>query len=235
MSFLKKLIRAHRSHIPIENLRAYYGPELPYDKKVLFEQIIPGKRGGYQLQLNALFADLLSALGFATDIISAARWLDNEQWGPDYELMFIRVKIGEREYLVDVGLPGGPASPLVINNEQVQLEGVSYYTILYSPDRELILKRSGDGLSFVTIGRSDGTSKKFIQFLDRDTKFRKEKKFPFLDEKICLLESASQKTILTGQELTMVKNGERYIYPVYFEEDFLSKLEQHFEINPVEN
>lgn len=120
---LASITKAHLSHIPYENLDLHYqipdGPQpvcsirLPatYDKMVL------RKRGGYCLEVNALLAQALRAVGFlvetsvARHVFDASRLHEVQDTSPrdlasvwPTHLCLLVTTQDQKEYLVDVGL-----------------------------------------------------------------------------------------------------------------------------------
>lgn len=67
LSYLGLLQRYHLTNIPFENLSLHYSPSrsISIHPDALFQKIIesPG-RGGYCMELNAIFATLLRSLGY---------------------------------------------------------------------------------------------------------------------------------------------------------------------------
>lgn len=235
LAYLNQLIRAHRKRVAIENLRAFYNNPLPFDKETLFKQIILTKRGGYQLQLNALFEDLLKTLGFQTQLVSAIPWLNDEKWGKDMDLMMILISMDKKKYLVDVGLPIGPFSALEVSESQVRLDITRYFKFEVTPDNEYVLYRSSDFSHWIPLFKSNLLTKRFIEFIERDKTFTERRIFPFLPGKYCCRSLDHGKIILTERELILEENAISQRYPIRLEEEFLSMLDQHFGINPKGN
>lgn len=65
LEFLDHLIRTHLEKIPFENLDLVRTHELiPTDLESIYNKIVPGNRGGYCFELNALLLGLLRGIGF---------------------------------------------------------------------------------------------------------------------------------------------------------------------------
>jgi arylamine N-acetyltransferase len=111
---LKKLILQHVATVPFENFSIHYSSshELSIDKEDLFDKVVVRRRGGYCMELNNAFVNLLRALGYVV-MTGGARvnLLHHDATAPpDYlgwNHQTLYVFIDGRKYLVDVGF-GGP-------------------------------------------------------------------------------------------------------------------------------
>jgi len=101
---LRHLQKQHLLNVPFENLDIHYGKKITCDVSKFYKKIVEEKRGGFCYELNGLFYWLLSELGFEVKMI-AANVYDSakEKYGIDFNHMTLMVKIGEEEYLTDVG------------------------------------------------------------------------------------------------------------------------------------
>ena len=68
---LKFLQKQHLLHIPFENLDIHWKRPILLDTGKFYEKIIEEKRGGFCYELNGLFYELLTEIGFQCKIISA--------------------------------------------------------------------------------------------------------------------------------------------------------------------
>jgi len=82
LSYLSFLQRQHLTTIPFESLSLHYSPSrhISIHPETVFDKIIKSNgRGGYCMELNAIFAALLRSLGY--DIHSSgARVYDGNDW-----------------------------------------------------------------------------------------------------------------------------------------------------------
>jgi len=109
LDVLKRLITLHLSTIPFENLSIHYNPRhnISIEKGDVFEKLVLRKRGGYCMELNSAFANLLRTLGYSL-ITGGARVLPvgtTVHLGWAHQTLY--VTIDSRKYLVDVGFGGG--------------------------------------------------------------------------------------------------------------------------------
>jgi N-hydroxyarylamine O-acetyltransferase len=108
---LEALAWAHLQSVPFENFDVHLGRRVKLDEESLFKKIVRRKRGGFCYELNGLFALLLRELGYQVDLLSA-RVFRKGKSGEKFDHMALRVHVGTRQYLVDVGF--GDASTLPI-------------------------------------------------------------------------------------------------------------------------
>ena len=120
LDFLKKLQEAHIYSVPYENVDIVNGVHVSLEIEDIYEKIVERKRGGYCFELNALFAWLLSKIGYSVESYFARFWR-GESKTPLRRHRVLGVTIGEEKYIVDVGI-GSPAPrfPLLLKAGLVQ-------------------------------------------------------------------------------------------------------------------
>ncbi|KAJ6782967.1 hypothetical protein PWT90_10182 [Aphanocladium album] len=122
---LASITKAHLSKIPYENLDLHYqvpgGPQPVCSIRLpgTYDKMVTGKRGGYCLEVNALLAQALRAVGFSVDTAQARHVFDPaliregaqdtsprdlaSVW-PTHLCLLVTAGGDKRKYLVDVGL-----------------------------------------------------------------------------------------------------------------------------------
>src|SRR5271157_4958068 len=109
---------AHASHLPLfcaactantcspYRLRTWISRSLAtpirLEPPLLYEKIVVRRRGGFCYELNGLFSQLLTALGFQVQMLSARVRRDDGGFGPEFDHMLLKVEL-EQPWLVDVG------------------------------------------------------------------------------------------------------------------------------------
>ncbi len=124
---LRSLQMAFLLHVPFENLDILLGREIILSSRAVFEKIVDRKRGGVCYELNILFFDLLTALGFEVEYVSA-RMVKRAGIGPEFDHMVLIVKL-EYDYLVDVGHGHFCREPLRIDGESTSSAGGQEYRV----------------------------------------------------------------------------------------------------------
>ena len=106
---LARLLRAHMTSIPFENLDVLLGRPVRLDLESLKAKVIDSRRGGYCFEHTTLFAAMLEALGFDLSRHSArvVRFLPRERAPRSH--MFLTVNLAEGVFVADPGF-GGPAA-----------------------------------------------------------------------------------------------------------------------------
>lgn len=120
LDLLCKLQKAHLLHIPFENLDIHYGQ--PIDLKVdkIFKKIILENRGGFCYELNGLFYELLTSLGFFTKRISGRVYNAKKGYGQEFDHLALVVTIDDTDYLTDVGFGEFTFAPLKLELNTLQ-------------------------------------------------------------------------------------------------------------------
>jgi len=114
------LQNAHLLNIPFENLDIHYGVPIELDIHKLYNKIILKQRGGFCYELNGLFYELLTHLGFSAKRISARVYDKMDGYGKDFDHLAIIVSINGVEYLSDVGFGEFAFAPLKIETGIIQ-------------------------------------------------------------------------------------------------------------------
>ncbi|WDE14246.1 arylamine N-acetyltransferase family protein [Thalassomonas haliotis] len=108
---LKSLHQAHMENVPFENLDIVLGRDIELSLQALFAKVVTGSRGGFCYEVNYLFANLLSALGFDVHL-HAARVYGDKGYGPAFDHMLLSVRLDNILYIADVGFGDSFIQPL---------------------------------------------------------------------------------------------------------------------------
>ena len=100
---LRLLQRQHLLHVPFENLDIHWKRPIVLDTERLYKKIVVNGRGGFCYELNGLFNELLTSVGFHTHLVSGRVYNAERKLGPEFDHMAIVVLLNG-EYLADVGL-----------------------------------------------------------------------------------------------------------------------------------
>jgi N-hydroxyarylamine O-acetyltransferase len=122
---LRSLLLGFLFSVPFENLDIIQGKEIFLDPEAIFEKIVRRKRGGVCFERNILFHELLAALGYTVDYLSA-RMVKATGIGPEYDHMALLVRL-DHGLLVDAGNGHFCRHPLCIDgSDQASSEGYAY-------------------------------------------------------------------------------------------------------------
>lgn len=230
--YLKELQKAHLLHIPFENLDIHYRNKITLNYSSIFEKLIQNKRGGFCYELNGLFYHLLYHLGFNCYLISAKVYnVDTDEWGNNFDHMAIIVEIDNEKYLVDVGFGNGPISPLKVDSKEMQMDYTRYWKMTIDPDENLILQESADSAYFKSRYLFTSEERQFIEFMEMCEYHQTSPKSKFTQQKIITKFTSTGRVSLTDKKINLLELGIEQEWPIMNEDEFLSKLEQHFGIS----
>ena len=126
---LRAIHRAHLGAVPFENLDIHSGRPIRLDRAAFFRKVVGERRGGFCYELNGLFGDLLAALGFRVELLSARVAREAGGFGPEFDHLVLLVQAGGR-WLADVGFGRSFREPLSLDaSTPEQAEGRSYRAV----------------------------------------------------------------------------------------------------------
>ncbi|MCL6707546.1 arylamine N-acetyltransferase [Pseudomonas sp. R2.Fl] len=120
---LGRLQAAQMRSIAFENIDVFLGQVPDLGEAALWNRLVLGRRGGYCLELNGLFARALAAQGFqAVEILGRVR-MGAASGGPRVHHALV-VDIAGEEWLADTGFGGpGPVGPVSLSRGGPQVIG----------------------------------------------------------------------------------------------------------------
>lgn len=160
---LRALHELHPRSIAFENLDPLLGWPVRLDPASLEAKLVRGGRGGYCFEQNLLFAEVLTAFGFAVDGL-AARVCLNAPIGttPPRSHMLLLVRVAGERWIADVGFGGQtPTAPLQLDSDAVQATPNGSYRI------------ARDGEAFELLAQIGGEWKLLYRF-DLQRQFRSD-------------------------------------------------------------
>src|SRR5436190_6783885 len=79
----------HLLHVPFENLDIHWKRPIVLDTDRFYKKIVDDGRGGFCYELNGLFNELLTAVGFHTHLVSGRVYNAERKPGPEFDHMAI--------------------------------------------------------------------------------------------------------------------------------------------------
>jgi N-hydroxyarylamine O-acetyltransferase len=124
LSALRELCALHVATVPFENLDIHLGNRIVLTEDALVAKIVHRRRGGFCYELNGLFAELLTTLGYRVTRLAASVFEDGVL-GPPLDHLALRVDLAQ-PWLVDVGFGRHAVYPLRLASldDQPDPEGV---------------------------------------------------------------------------------------------------------------
>ncbi len=143
LTTLRQLHRLHLRAVPFENLDIHLGRPINLDVDALFQKIVGCRRGGFCYELNGLFAEMLRALGFDLDLLSARVAHQDGSFGREFDHLLLRVRIDGRDWIADVGFGDSFLEPLLLYGYEQDCCGTLY--LIDTPQENLLLLRHENG------------------------------------------------------------------------------------------
>jgi len=119
---LQALQRAHLLRIPFENLDIHRKVRIELDASKIFAKVMANNRGGFCYELNGIFYELLTHIGFQVKRVSAQVYSEEKGYSPAYDHMALLVHIDGQDYLSDVGYGEFAFSPLALRFNELQAD-----------------------------------------------------------------------------------------------------------------
>ncbi len=110
-SCLRALHRRHLFTVPFENLDIQLGTPIRLKMSLLYDKIVVRRRGGFCYELNGLFCELLRAMGFQVQMLSARVRRGDGSFGPEFDHLLLKVRL-DKLWLVDVGFGDSFVDPI---------------------------------------------------------------------------------------------------------------------------
>jgi N-hydroxyarylamine O-acetyltransferase len=141
---LHSLHRQHLFTVPFENLDITLGAPVHLDLGVMYDKIVTRRRGGFCYELNGLFGDLLTAMGFRVQMLSARVRREDGGFGPDFDHMLLKVEL-EEPWLVDVGFGDSFVDPIIFHAGGADQVNGHRYVVLAIGDEWQLLREDEKG------------------------------------------------------------------------------------------
>lgn len=227
---LTALQYCHLLNVPFENLDIHYNHPIILDTHGFCQKIILRKRGGFCYELNSLFNELLKAFGFETRIISARVHTKDNVYSPEYDHLAIVVKIGDKEYLSDIGFGEFAFAPLELIEDRIQEDKRGNFIIDRNPDGYYRVSKIEDSQPtpeyiFSTVERPLHEFAAMCHYHQTDNRSH------FKQRKLISRPTLNGRITLTENYLKIVAGGEPQLEEISNETDFENRLLEYFGID----
>jgi N-hydroxyarylamine O-acetyltransferase len=231
---LRGLHRQHLFTVPFENLDIALGNRIVLDPELLFDKIVVRKRGGFCYELNGLFHDLLTALGFRVEMLSARVGRADGSFSPEFDHMLLKVTLDD-PWLADVGFGDSFINPLLLRAEApVSIEGYSRFSIAASKSAWDLLRRDGDGMP-VTLYRFTEVPRELSEFAPMCHFHQTSPESHFTQNRVCSKALPDGRVTISGTRLITTKNAVRQETVLISREEIRDCLRQQFGIDFAED
>jgi len=141
---LRALHRHHLFIVPFENLDIPLKNTISLDLARLYDKIVVRRRGGFCYELNGLFCELLTAMGFQVQMLSARVRRDDGIFGPEFDHMLLKVEL-EEPWLADVGFGESFVNPIVFRTGGADEVNGRTYSLVPAGDEWQLLREDENG------------------------------------------------------------------------------------------
>ncbi|HRH40180.1 MAG TPA: arylamine N-acetyltransferase [Pyrinomonadaceae bacterium] len=227
---LKLLQKKHLLTVPFENLDIHWQRPIILDPKNFYEKIVDEKRGGFCYELNGLFNELLNEIGFPSKIISAKVMQRDGNFGAEYDHLVILTKIGEEEFLVDVGFGDFIVEPLkfILEVEQIDTNG-TFLIRKFDENYFEVVKKDGENWQSEYIFKE--LARDLTEFTEMCNFHQTSPESHFTHGKLCSIMNKNGRKTLTDKKFIETINGEKIENEITSDDEFNQILECEFGIS----
>jgi N-hydroxyarylamine O-acetyltransferase len=140
---VRQLQSAQIAAIPFENVFPFLGRVPSVEPDDVWEKLVLRNCGGFCFELNTLFGEALTALGYSIQPVMARVRMGASRGGARTHLAFV-VRDEDHEWLADTGFGGqAPAEPVSLTSEEPQtIKERDYRIRIDEAEGEQVLERS---------------------------------------------------------------------------------------------
>jgi N-hydroxyarylamine O-acetyltransferase len=206
--------------VPFENLDYHLGEPIHMDERVL-EKIVHRRRGGGCYETNPALSFLLTALGYDVAILPGQVF--REKLGAPMCHLALRVTVDGQRWLVDTGFGRNSLLPLRFDDRMPQQDPHGEYQIFDVPDGGIELRLNGRPLY-----RLDDRPCRLEDFRPTLWWWRTCPDSPFMQDLFCSLPTEDGRVTLKGDQLTIVRDGEKVVEELRDDAAVLAAYKKHF-------
>jgi len=225
---LRNLHRQHLFTVPFENLDIALGTPIILDPDALFDKIVIRKRGGFCYELNSVFHDLLTALGFRAEMLSARVRSDKGEFSQEFDHMLLKVNL-EEAWIADVGFGESFVDPLPLRVMNAPPNIAPEYGLVLSNEEWDLVRRQKDG-SYVPVYRFTEVARQLGDFNAMCRYHQTSPESHFMRNRICSRATPDGRITVAGMRLIVTRSGERQESELSSKEELQDCLLQHFGI-----
>lgn len=230
LSTLKELQRHHLLNIPFENLDIHLHTYITINIDNFYEKIVTRKRGGFCYELNGLFNELLTAIGFKTILVSARGFSAPEKYGDEFDHLSILVFIAHEKWLADVGFGEFSSSPLKIVTNQVQPDTRGTFRIVKFNETYFIVQKQTQDNTWKNEYLFSEKPRNILEFAGKCNYHQTSPDSHFTQKKLCSIATESGRVTLTDKVLKITDGNNVVETEIPDFNDFKINLLKHFSI-----
>lgn len=230
----------HLLAVPFENLDIHRGVPIVLDEEPLFDKVVKRGRGGFCYELNSLFAGLLRALGFNVTILSGRVPRSEDDTGPEFDHMTLRVEL-EEAWLADVGFGECFLEPVRLVPDLESWQRDAYYGVDQAGERWRMLRASKRDARGIPAHKDDVRDWRMLydftlvpravaDFAGMCQYHQTSPQSHFTRGRICSRLTESGRITLTEERLVVTDGGKRTETPITSSAQFSKTLDEQFGI-----
>lgn len=229
LKYLTLLQQHHFFNVPFENLDIHHpNRSIVLDLKQIYKKVVTEKRGGFCFELNGIFYQLLTELGFRVDRIPAKVYEDHlDGFGPNFAHMALIVHL-DVDYLVDVGFGESSRTPIRMPDGQTQDISGKYRVIHLEENIYDMQSETTDG--WKTQYRFAIDPQPLNAFDGMCHYHQTSPKSHFTQGKVITLATDEGRITLTSKDFKTTIQGIKEEMPICSDAEFDELLKQHFDI-----
>jgi len=231
---LRDLHRQHLFTVPFENLDIALGVPIVLEPKALFDKIVTRNRGGFCYELNGLFYELLTALGFQVEILSARVRREDGGFSPEFDHMLLKVSM-EGPWIADVGFGDSFVDPLPMRSKVTKtVEDETRFGVRALNGEWDVIRRDSNGAS-VPLYRFTEVPRQLSDFDPMCLFHQTSPESHFTQKRVCTRALPDGRITVSGLRLIVTRGGERQESMIKNEDDLRDCLSQRFGIEFAED
>jgi N-hydroxyarylamine O-acetyltransferase len=226
---LRELHRQHLFTVPFENFDILLKRPIVLNLTQLEQKIIGRRRGGFCYELNGLFAQLLTELGYAVQLLSARVRREDGGFGPEFDHMLLKVELDE-PWLADVGFGESFLSPLQLKSDGAGAVNGHRYSVAFDGE-EWELCRHGDAQhEEVALYRFRDTPRQLSDYAEMSRYHQTSPESHFTQRSICSRAMPDGRVTLAGPRLIVTHDSKRNERMLASPDEIRICLREHFGI-----
>lgn len=229
---LHPLQHAHLLAVPFENLDIAWKRPIRLDLESLWNKIILQRRGGFCYELNGMFAELLTAIGFDVTYLNARVFNSNGEPGIDFDHLTLLVQTPHSSirWLTDVGFGDSFHRPLNLDERGEQIQGLRSYRLDKTSSRFIAWQKNYDG-TWERQYYFDLRAHKFPDEYEAACLYHQTSpRSSFTQGSIISLATRDGRISLEDGRLIVTTNGQRSEQPVRDQAEYQALLKQYFDV-----
>ncbi len=226
---LRELHRQHLFTVPFENLDILLKQPIVLDLAPLEQKIVLRRRGGFCYELNGVFAELLNALGYRVQLLSARVRREDGGFGPDFDHMLLKVQLDE-PWLADVGFGESFLSPLQLKSDGAGAVNGHRYSVALDGDEWELCRHAQDHEEETPLYRFRDIPRKLSDFEPMSRYHQTSPESHFTQRSICSRAMPNGRVTLSGPRLILTRDDARHERILGGPEEVRICLREHFGI-----